>query len=227
MTAFYPLLDYGLILRLPARYNPAHAPASCPPSAAFSGCSPEPNPQRSGKIIRRENCSWHYFWKAGYCKESRAGIHCVWGRDWKPCPGEAPNACGNGALRGPGRGVSNNGRSQGYSWVTNSYCSRLTRTLSGTHSCLLCLSQYVSPSVYCSYYEFREMLSSHCSKLSSLAAWTCSSGCSGKLSVCRLSVKMNKCFVPHRPGLKQWQAARRDRWGINLYFSAGCAEEAQ
>lgn len=36
------------------------------------------------KIIRKENCSWHYFWKAGYCNESRAGIHCVWGRDWKP-----------------------------------------------------------------------------------------------------------------------------------------------
>lgn len=29
---------------------------------------------------------------------------------------------------------------------------------------------------------------------------------------------MNKCFVPHRPGLKQWQAASRDRWGINCYI---------
>lgn len=36
------------------------------------------------EIIRRENCSWHYFWKAGYSNESRAGILCVWGHNWKP-----------------------------------------------------------------------------------------------------------------------------------------------
>lgn len=63
--------------------SPLSPSVFCPSCTASSGSSPEPNPQRSGKIIRRENCCWHYFWKAGYCNESRAGIHCVWGSDWK------------------------------------------------------------------------------------------------------------------------------------------------
>lgn len=192
-------------------------------------------PSEEQKIIRRENCSWHYFWKAGYCNGSRAGIHCVWGSDWKPlvfggCLREAQgekaelaesfNACGNRALRGQGRGVFNNGRSQGFSWVTNSDCSRLTHT----HLSLLSLSIWLPlcPISSRSRYEFRGMLSSHRSKLSSLALWTCWSG-SGSFVWARHSDKMNKCFVQHRPSLKQRQAAGSDKWGIKCcIFLQGC-----
>lgn len=130
---------------------------------------------------------------------------------------ESLNASGNWALRGQGRGVFNNGVSQGYSWVTNSKCSRLTHTHSSPLSRSMCLSLclLLLPS---SHYVFRGMLSSLRLELSSLAVWTCWSGRSGKFLWVRHSEKMNKCFVPHRPSLKRRQAARRDRWGINRYI---------
>lgn len=61
------------------------SPTPCLPSPrCLLWLQPWTQPPEERKIIRREDCAWHYFWKAGYYNESRAGIHCVWGGDWKP-----------------------------------------------------------------------------------------------------------------------------------------------